>query len=96
MKLHSVGARQICDQEYRSFRLNGMAYSWLESEMSKPNRSLVCGVLPNGDSFAHYGYLGDMDTGPFVTFGLECEDSTYLKSSNGQNSFRFQTTYFLT
>ncbi|XP_066152007.1 dynein axonemal assembly factor 3 homolog [Euwallacea fornicatus] len=88
MRLHLAGARQICDQEYRMFRLNGMAYSWLESEMARPNRSLVCGILQNGQQFAHYGYLGDMETGPFVTFGLECEDKSFLRNTNGQNFHR--------
>ncbi|EFA10380.1 dynein axonemal assembly factor 3 homolog [Tribolium castaneum] len=88
MRLHSVGGKQLCNQEYRNFRLNGVAFSWLESEVSKPNRSMVCLAIPNGEKFVHYGYLGDMQTGPFVSFGLECEDENYLKATNGQNMHR--------
>ncbi|ERL86788.1 dynein axonemal assembly factor 3 homolog [Dendroctonus ponderosae] len=84
MRLRRVGAGQVCDQEYRSFRLHGLAFSWLESAMSRPNRSLVGGVMSN----AHFGYLGDMETGPFIGYGLECEDAAFLKSTNGQNAFR--------
>ncbi|XP_028129878.1 dynein axonemal assembly factor 3 homolog [Diabrotica virgifera virgifera] len=88
MRLHDVGARQICNQEYRNFRASGISFSWLESEVSKPNRSLVCAVVPNGANFVHHGYLGDMQTGPFISFGLTCEDETFLKSVYGQNHYR--------
>ncbi|KAJ3642084.1 hypothetical protein Zmor_024901 [Zophobas morio] len=88
MRLHSIGGRQICSQEYRNFRSTGVAFSWLESEVSKPNRSMVCVVIPNGEKFVHCGYLGEMSTGPFVAYGLECEDENYLKHTNGQNTYR--------
>ncbi|KAL1501816.1 hypothetical protein ABEB36_007070 [Hypothenemus hampei] len=88
MRLHTIGAKQICDQEYKSFRLNGLAFNWLENEMSWTNRSLVTGVLANGEQFLHYGYLGDMETGPYISWGIDCEDKSFLKSVNGQNTFR--------
>ncbi|XP_057668455.1 dynein axonemal assembly factor 3 homolog [Diorhabda carinulata] len=88
MRLYDIGAKQICNQEYRNFRNNGVAFTWLESEVSKPNRSLVCATIPNGTSFVHHGYLGDMLTGPFITFGLDCEDEKFLKSVHGQNYYR--------
>ncbi|CAG9769832.1 unnamed protein product [Ceutorhynchus assimilis] len=89
MRMHQLGGgKQVCDQEYKSFRSNGMAFSWIESEVSRPNRSFVCATMPNGESFAHYGYLGDMETGPFVSFGLECEDEDFLKSTNMKNAYR--------
>ncbi|CAH1110823.1 unnamed protein product [Psylliodes chrysocephalus] len=88
MRLHDVGAKQICSQEYRNFRSKGVSFSWLESEVSRPNRTLVCAIMPNGTYFVHYGYLGDILNGPFVNFGLECEDKSLLKSVHGQNYFR--------
>lgn len=88
MRFHSVGGKQVGSQEYKSFRNNGVSFSWLESEVSKPNRSLICVTVPNGERFIHYGYLGDIQTGPFVTFGLECEEEDFLKSTNGQNKYR--------
>lgn len=88
MRFHTIGGKQVCPQEYKNFRLNGIAFSWLESEVSKPNRSMVCGIIPNGDKYLHHGYLGDMQTGPFVSFGLSCEDKDFMKSTNGLNSFR--------
>lgn len=88
MRLHQIGGRQVCNQEYKNFRLNGVAFSWLESEVSKPNRTFVCAVIPNGDKFAHHGYLGDMQSGPFIAYGLDCEDSDFLKTTNTQNVYR--------
>lgn len=88
MRFHYVGGKQVCNPEYRNFRLNGLAFTWLESEPTKTNRSLVCAVLANGENFAHYGYLGDMRTGPYIAYGLDCEDKNFLKSTNGINAYR--------
>lgn len=88
MKLHHIGGKQICNQEYRNFRMKGLAFSWLDSEVSKPNRSLVCAVISNGEKFVHYGYLGDIQTGPYIAYGLTCEDKEFLKSTHGQNAYR--------
>lgn len=88
MRFHSVGGKQVGPQEYKSFRNKGISFTWLESEVSKPNRSLTCAAIPNGEKFIHYGYLGDIQTGPFVSYGLDCEDEEFLKSTNGQNKFR--------
>jgi dynein assembly factor 3 len=88
MRLHPIGGSQVCDQEYRNFRLTGVAFAWLESEVSKPNRSMVCVVVPDGDKFLHCGYLGDVQTGPFVSYGLQCEDGRYLEASGGQKLHR--------
>lgn len=49
---------------------------------------MVCGVIPNGKYFAHYGYLGDMETGPFVSYGLDCEDENFLRQTNGKHVHR--------
>lgn len=88
MRLRSVGGHQICNQEYHSFRSLGLAFTWLEFEASKPNRSMVCGVISNGEKYGHYGYLGEMETGPFVAYGLSCEDETFTKKTNDTNTHR--------
>lgn len=88
MRFKSIGGSQVCNQEYQSFRSIGVAFTWLESEASKPNRSMVCGVIPNGENIAHYGYLGEMETGPFVTYGLDCEDKQFTKKNNNTNAHR--------
>ena len=37
-----------------------------------------------GERVAARGYWGDIATGPFVAFGIEADDETLLKTSNGQ------------
>lgn len=88
MRFRAVGGHQVCNQEYHSFRSQGVAFTWLESEVSKPNRSFVCGVINNGEKFGHYGYLGEMQTGPFVAYGLHCKDKEFLKRTNNVNTHR--------
>ncbi|KAK5645154.1 hypothetical protein RI129_006454 [Pyrocoelia pectoralis] len=88
MRFHNVGGMQVCTQEYKHWRATGVAFTWLESEVSKSNRSLVCCVITNGNKFAHYGYLGEMETGPFVAYGIDCDDLTFLKRQHGTNSHR--------
>ncbi|KAI4460626.1 dynein assembly factor 3 axonemal [Holotrichia oblita] len=82
MRFHNIGGKMVGNQEYQSFRSRGVAFNWLESEASKPNRSMVCGVVPNGNDFLHYGYMGDIMTGPFVAYGLDCKDKSMLRSTN--------------
>lgn len=83
-----MGGSQVSNQEYQTFRLNGVAFTWLESEASKPNRTLICGITPVGEEFVHYGYLGDMSTGPYVTYGLLSEDKEILKKSHNGHDHR--------
>lgn len=85
MSLHSAGATQLCPQEYKHWRDTGVAFTWLESEVSKPNRTLVAGVVPSGEQFVHHGYLGDIVTGPFIAYGLHCNDKEMLKKTNNMN-----------
>ena len=88
MRYHAVGGAQVSNQEYQNFRLNGVAFTWLESEASKPNRTLICGIAPVGEEFVHYGYLGDMSTGPYVSYGLHSEDEEILKRSHNGHEQR--------
>lgn len=86
MRLHSIGANQICSQEYKQFRNNGLAFTWLESEVSKSNRSLVCGVIPNGEKFVHCGYLGDIQTGNDIYTSLQLFYFHFTLSPPGQEA----------
>ncbi|XP_041977453.1 dynein axonemal assembly factor 3 homolog [Aricia agestis] len=87
MRLKEV-AGQICFQEYKHFREHGVAYTWLETEVCRPNVSFAAGVYKCGERYLHRGYLGDLVTSPFVGFGLDCEDEEMLKSSHGVNRER--------
>ncbi|KAF5291659.1 hypothetical protein FQA39_LY14296 [Lamprigera yunnana] len=88
MRYHNVGGKQVCSQEYKHWRSTGIAFTWLESEVSISNRSFVCAITSNGQKFVHYGYLGDIQTGPYVAYGLNCEDPDFTKSSYGLNAQR--------
>ncbi|XP_026501549.2 dynein axonemal assembly factor 3 [Vanessa tameamea] len=84
MRMKEV-ASQICFQEYKHFREHGVAFTWLETEVCRPNVSLAAGVYKCGDRYLHRGYLGDMVTSPYIAYGLDCEDKDMLKSSRGVN-----------
>lgn len=76
-------ASQICFQEYKHFREHGIAFTWLETEVCRPNVTLAAGVYKCGDRYLHRGYLGDIVASPYVAYGLTCEDKDMLKSSHG-------------
>ncbi|OWR48066.1 hypothetical protein KGM_206731 [Danaus plexippus plexippus] len=78
-------ASQICFPEYKHFREHGVAFTWLETEVCRPNVSLAAGVCKCGDRYLHRGYLGDLVTSPYIAYGLDCEDKDMLKSSHGVN-----------
>lgn len=74
---------RINSREYRKWRDTGVAFTWLETEVSEINPTLTCGIFRHGDKILHYGYLGDIINGPYMTFGLHCEDKEMLKTANG-------------
>ncbi|XP_063531350.1 dynein axonemal assembly factor 3 homolog [Cydia strobilella] len=84
MRLKEI-ASQICFQEYKHFREHGIAFTWLETEVCRPNVTLSAGVYKCGDRYLHRGYLGDIVASPFIAYGLDCEDKDMLKSSHGVN-----------
>lgn len=83
MRLRDVGGTIVNSQEYKHFRTSGVAFTWLETEVSRPNCSLAAGVIKMGDEFTHRGYLGDVVTGPYIAYGLDCEDKSMMKSNHG-------------
>ncbi|KAL0841709.1 hypothetical protein ABMA28_013981 [Loxostege sticticalis] len=84
MRLKEI-ASQICFQEYKHFREHGVAFTWLETEVCRPNVTFAAGVCKCGDRYLHRGYLGDMVSSPYIAFGLDCDDKDMLKSSHGVN-----------
>lgn len=73
-------AGQICYPEYKHFREHGVAFTWLETEVCRPNVTLAAGVYKCGERFLHRGYLGDLVTSPYIGYGLSCEDEEMLKA----------------
>uniref|UniRef100_A0A5G2QHM0 Dynein axonemal assembly factor 3 n=1 Tax=Sus scrofa TaxID=9823 RepID=A0A5G2QHM0_PIG len=87
MKLHDRGARVIHTREFRRWRDTGVAFELRDSSAYHvPNRTLASGRLlsQHGELVAARGYWGDIATGPFVAFGIETDDETLLRTSNGQ------------
>uniref|UniRef100_A0A8C5KI89 Dynein axonemal assembly factor 3 n=1 Tax=Jaculus jaculus TaxID=51337 RepID=A0A8C5KI89_JACJA len=87
MKLHDRGAQTIHIQEFRRWRYTGVAFELRDSSAyQEPNRTLASGRLLTyrGERVAARGYWGDIATGPFVAFGIEADDQSLLRTSNGQ------------
>ncbi|XP_044113563.1 dynein axonemal assembly factor 3 isoform X2 [Neovison vison] len=87
MKLHDRGARVIHTREFRRWRDTGVAFELRDSSAYHvPNRTLASGRLlsHHGERVAARGYWGDIATGPFVAFGIETDDDSLLRTSNGQ------------
>ncbi|XP_050324718.1 dynein axonemal assembly factor 3 homolog [Bactrocera neohumeralis] len=88
MVLKDRNAAQICSQEYRYWRETGIAFTYPEYEQCKPNKTLVAGLVRNGEKYLHRGYAGDIETGPFCTFGLNTADKQMMNSVHGDNDYR--------
>ncbi|XP_053967159.1 dynein axonemal assembly factor 3 homolog [Anastrepha ludens] len=88
MVLKDREAGQICSQEYRYWRETGIAFTYPEYEQCKPNKTLAAGLVRNGEKYMHRGYAGDIQTGPFCTFGLKTVDKQMLNSVHGDNDYR--------
>ncbi|KAH8304135.1 hypothetical protein KR059_001313, partial [Drosophila kikkawai] len=88
MTLKSRGGEQICSQEYRYWRESGVAFVFPEYEQCKPNKTLAAGLVRNGHTLLHRGYVGDIQTGPFCGFGLRSSEERMHNSVHGENDYR--------
>ncbi|XP_049757505.1 dynein axonemal assembly factor 3 isoform X1 [Elephas maximus indicus] len=87
MKLHDRGGQVIHTREFRRWRDTGVAFELRDSSSYHlPNRTLASGRLLShrGERVAARGYWGDIATGPFVAFGIEADDQSLLRTSNGR------------
>ena len=57
--------------EYRFWRNNGIAFTWLEGEPARSNPTLLSNVVAHGGGFIHYTYTEDIVNGPFFTWALD-------------------------
>ncbi|KAM0727110.1 Dynein axonemal assembly factor 3 [Formica fusca] len=66
-------------QEYRFWRNNGVAFTWLEGEPARSNPTLLNNIIQHGPGFIHYAYLGDIVNGPYLTWAAikEKEDKKF-------------------
>ncbi|RZF40822.1 hypothetical protein LSTR_LSTR003332 [Laodelphax striatellus] len=74
---------RINSREYSKWRESGIAFAWLETEMSEKNLTLINGIFQHQDRILHHGFLGDQISAPYIAFGLDCEDEEMLKTQNG-------------
>ncbi|CAB3366380.1 dynein axonemal assembly factor 3 [Cloeon dipterum] len=86
MKLSSSAEHglPVTHQEYLNWRETGVAFRWLNSaECTDVNMTMATGIIsdPNQKSSQ---FLGDMLTGPFISFGVESEDAEILKKCNNK------------
>ncbi|KAH8277869.1 hypothetical protein KR018_009295, partial [Drosophila ironensis] len=88
MTLKDRGGSQICSQEYRYWRESGVAFVFPEYEQCKPNKTLSAGLVRDGNSFTHRGFVGDIQTGPFCGFGLRTSEERMHRSVHGDNDYR--------
>ncbi|CAN0015663.1 unnamed protein product, partial [Ectocarpus fasciculatus] len=63
--------------QYRSWRLEGIAYEFGDQVYDKPNRTMVIELLRNRreshKTAVRRGFWLDIRVGPFITFGIDCE-----------------------
>lgn len=85
MKLNASmeGGTPITAQEYIGWRETGVAYRWPEGECIDINVTLASGTLSQ-HTFRDCQYSGDQLTGPYISFGVDCEDEDMLKKYNNQ------------
>ncbi|XP_068144236.1 dynein axonemal assembly factor 3 homolog [Drosophila tropicalis] len=88
MTLKDREGQQICSQEYRYWRESGIAFVFPEYELCKPNKTFAAGLVRNGRTYLHRGYVGDIQTGPFCGFGLRTSEERMLNSVHGENDYR--------
>ncbi|KAJ7313947.1 hypothetical protein JRQ81_005773 [Phrynocephalus forsythii] len=85
MKLQERGAQVINLREFFHWRDTGVAFDVREAAYDIPNKTLASGRLlrHKEEPMPARGYWGDIATGPFITFGIETEESSLLKTING-------------
>ncbi|KOC64332.1 Dynein assembly factor 3, axonemal like protein [Habropoda laboriosa] len=71
MILKSRGVSNLTLQEYRFWRNNGIAFTWIEGESVRSNPTLLNNIIQHGPGFIHYTYLGDITNGPFFAWALQ-------------------------
>ncbi|XP_042364613.1 dynein axonemal assembly factor 3-like [Plectropomus leopardus] len=87
MKLHEKGCGVINKQQYAQWRERGLAFEMREGVYQTTNPSLLSARVfsQRGDKVAVRGYWGDIASSPYLSFGIETEDKSLLKTQNGQH-----------
>uniref|UniRef100_A0A1A7X624 Dynein axonemal assembly factor 3 n=1 Tax=Iconisemion striatum TaxID=60296 RepID=A0A1A7X624_9TELE len=88
MKLHSKGCGVINKQQYVRWREQGLAFEMREGTYHITNPTLLSSRAFNqrGDKVSIRGYWGDIVSSPYLSFGIETDDESLLKTCNGQHT----------
>ncbi|XP_035997620.1 dynein assembly factor 3, axonemal isoform X1 [Fundulus heteroclitus] len=88
MKLHEKGCGIISKQQYMRWREKGLAFEMREGIYQITNPTLLSTRVFNqqkGDKVGIRGYWGDIVSSPYLSFGVETDDRSLLKTQNGQH-----------
>ncbi|XP_052802925.1 dynein axonemal assembly factor 3-like [Mya arenaria] len=86
MRLVQREADIIHSHEYKYWRENGQAFEVREADYEIPNKTMASGLIltHEGEKHARRGYWGDILVSPYVTLGIQCEETEFFKKSNKQ------------
>ncbi|XP_054454371.1 dynein axonemal assembly factor 3-like [Anoplopoma fimbria] len=87
MKLQEKGCGVINKQQYAQWRERGLAFEMREGVYQITNPSLLSSRVfrRNGEKVSYRGYWGDIVSSPYLSFGIETEDKSLLRTQNGQH-----------
>ena len=94
------GVYQITNPSLLSSRVFSKVRAWLFSVIIN-NASIrsywkcVCVCEQKGEKVAVMGYWGDIVSSPYLSFGIESDDKSLLKTQNGQHMKVKQCHFFL-
>ncbi|KAH0533700.1 dynein axonemal assembly factor 3 homolog [Cotesia glomerata] len=74
MVLKEKNIPNLTSHEYKFWRNNGIAFTWLETEPARSNPTLISSVLPYKEGFIHNSYAGDITNGPYLTWLADKKD----------------------
>ncbi|XP_008281516.1 dynein assembly factor 3, axonemal [Stegastes partitus] len=87
MKLHQKGCGVINKHQYVQWREKGLAFEMREGVYQIANTSLLSSRVfsRKGEKVSFRGYWGDIVSSPYLSFGIETDDKSLLKTQNGQH-----------
>ncbi|KAM5131978.1 dynein axonemal assembly factor 3 isoform 3-T3 [Mantella aurantiaca] len=85
MKLHDRGAAVINATDYNRWREKGIAFMMREAIYDVSNKTLASHmtVTHRCGKVRARGYWGDITTSPYIAYGIETEEKSLLKTTNG-------------
>ncbi|XP_061565351.1 dynein axonemal assembly factor 3-like [Cololabis saira] len=87
MKLYEKGCQVINKRQYVQWRERGLAFEMREGVYQITNPTLLSSRVfgQRGEKVAVRGYWGDIASSPYLSFGIETDDESLLKTQNGQH-----------